>query len=73
MLIYYVQISIPLLGSNVLQLLCAPQEVVCVGLWNDLSLIWLLDEVFVALLLRKSDSILLGLEVDVCALHHICR
>lgn len=48
-------------------------EVVGVCLWNELALIGLLNKVFVSLLLREQDGVLLGLEVDVSALHDIAR
>lgn len=56
-----------------LQLLRGPQEVVRISLGRDLSRIRLLDEVLVALLLGKSNGILLGLEVNVRPLHEIAR
>lgn len=55
-----------------LQLLIAPQEVVRIRLDRKLPLIRLLHKVLIALLLRKSDSFLPALEVDVCALHEVC-
>ena len=63
----------PLLRPNMLQLLVRPQEVIRIRLRDDLSRIWLLNEVLVALLLCESDSILLRLEIDVCSLHEVCR
>lgn len=58
-----------LLGTDVLQLLWAVHEVVGVSLGNDSALVGLLDKVFVTLLVGKVDGILLGLEVEVGALH----
>lgn len=46
-------------------------KVVGICLGNEFALIGLLDKVFVALLLRKQNGVLLGLEVDVSALHDI--
>lgn len=48
-------------------------EVVGVGLGNELAHIGLLDEVLVALLVGKVDSILLGLELESLAVHEVCR
>lgn len=45
------------------------QEVVCIRLGGELPHIRLLNEIFITLLLRKFDSILLALEVQVCTLH----
>ena len=66
-------ISDALLCPDVLQLVGRVEEVVCVGLWCELSRVGLLDKVLVALLLGEMDGILLGLEVDVCSLHEISR
>lgn len=49
------------------------REVVRVGLRNEPAVIRLLHEVFIALLLSKFDSIVLGLELQVGTLHAICR
>lgn len=49
------------------------QEVVRVRLGRDLTALWLLDEVLVALLLGKVDGVLLGVEVQVRALHVVAR
>lgn len=65
--------SIPLLRPNMLQLLIAPQKVISIGLRDNFPTVRLLDKVFVSLLLRKPDSILLALEVQMCALHEISR
>lgn len=48
-------------------------EVVGICLGNELALIGFLNKVFVSLLLRKQDGVLLGFEVDVSALHDIAR
>lgn len=42
-----------------------------ISLWSELSDLWLLHKVTVALLLSESDSILLGLELDGSSLHEI--
>jgi len=65
--------NIPLLRPNMLQLLVTPQKVVRVRLREDLPAIRLLDKVFISLLLRKPDGVLLALEVEMCALHEIGR
>lgn len=48
-------------------------EVVGVSLGNKLALIWLLDKIFIALLLRKQNGVFLRLEVQMCTLHAIRR
>ena len=48
-------------------------EVVGVCLGNEFAFIGLLNKVFVSLLLRKQDGVLLRLEVNVSALHEITR
>ena len=58
---------------DVLDLLRLVDEVVSVGPGNESALIGLLHKVFVSLLLGEQDSILLGLEVQVGALHAIGR
>lgn len=62
-----------LLGTDVLKLLWAVHEVVGVSLGDDSALVGLLDKVLVALLVGEVDGILLGLEVEVGALHVIGR
>lgn len=62
-----------LLGTDVLQLLGAVNEVVGVGLGDDSALVGLLDKVLVSLLVGKVDGIFLGLEVEVGALHVVGR
>jgi hypothetical protein len=62
-----------LLGTDVLQSLGAVQEVVGVSLGDDFALVGLLDKVFVALLVGEVDGIVLGLEVEVGALHVVGR
>lgn len=62
-----------LLGTDVLQSLWAVQEVVGVSLGDDFALVGLLDKVLVALLVGKVDSIVLGLKVEVGALHVVGR
>ena len=54
-----------------LELLRLVKEVVGIGLRHEPALIRLLHKVFVALLLGKSNSILLGLELEVGSLHAI--
>lgn len=56
-----------------LELLGFVKEVVRVGLGHEAALVRLLDKILIALLLGKSDGILLGLELDVGALHTIGR
>lgn len=60
-----------LLRPNLLQLLRTVHKLVCICLGNHLPLIWLLHEKLITLLVGKSNGILLGLEVEVCALHEI--
>lgn len=62
-----------LLGADVLELLGAVHEVVGVCFGDDPALVRLLDKVLVALLVGEVDGIVLGLEVEVCALHEIGR
>lgn len=62
-----------LLGTDVLQLLWAVHEVVGVCLGDDFALVGFLDEVLVALLVGKVDGVVLGLEVQVGALHVVGR
>lgn len=62
-----------LFGSNVLQLLGRIKKVVGVDLGSDLTRVGLLDKVFVTLFFREMNGVLLGLEVDVCALHKVSR
>lgn len=63
--------SSPLLRPNVLQLVGRVEEVVRVGLGRDLAALGLLHEVLIALLVGEVDGILLGLEVELGALHHV--
>lgn len=56
-----------------LQLLRAIHEVVGIYLGQDPPLIWLLDKILVALLLRKVHGILSRLEIQMRALHAIRR
>lgn len=56
-----------------LDLLRFVNEVVRISLRNESALIWLLNKILIALLLRKHDGILLGLEVQMSALHIISR
>lgn len=58
-------------GLDVLELPVLVKEVVGVGLGDEAALIRLLDEVLVSLLLGKGNGILLGLELDVGALHAV--
>lgn len=60
-----------LFGSHHLEFFGAVEELVGVGLGDDSSLVGLLDEEFVTLLFSKVDSVLLGLEVEVGALHGV--
>lgn len=48
-------------------------EVVRVRFGRDLSLVRFLDKVLVSLLTGESNSVFLGLEVYMCALHEIGR
>lgn len=64
---------IRLFGLDVLELTRRVDEVVCVRLGHEPTLIWLLNEVFVSLLLRKPDGLVLCPEVDMGALHAIRR
>ena len=48
-------------------------KLVGISLWNKLSHVGLLHKVFVALLLSKQDRVLFRLEVEMGALHAICR
>lgn len=48
-------------------------EVVRVGLRNEPAVVGLLDKVFISLLLGESDGVVLALELQVGALHAICR
>lgn len=48
------------------------EEVVRIRLGSKVSLVGLLDVVLVTLLLSKANGVLLGLEVDVGALHGVC-
>ena len=54
-----------------LQLLITPQKVIRISLRHNFPHIRLLHKILISLFLRKSDSILFALEVDVCALHEI--
>lgn len=56
-----------------LELLGLVVEVVGVGLGNKSALVGLLNEIFVSLLLREHDGVLLRLELQVGALHAIGR
>lgn len=58
-------------GLNVLDLLGFVKEVVGVSLGHETALVWLLDKVFVSLLLGESNGIFLGLKFDVSALHSV--
>jgi hypothetical protein len=62
-----------LLCPDLLQLSGNVREVVGVCLGNELANIRLLDEVLVALLVSKIDSILLGLELNAVAVHEVSR
>lgn len=62
-----------LFGLNVLQFLWLVHEVVRISLGHESALVRFLDKILIALLLSKVDGILLGLEVEVCALHAISR
>lgn len=48
-------------------------KVIRVGLGGKPTLIRLLDKEFISLLLRKPDGVLLGLEIQIGALHAVCR
>lgn len=61
------------LRSDMLQLSRAVQEVVCICLGYDPSLVRLLHEIFITLLLREPYSIIFAFEADVCSLHEITR
>lgn len=58
-------------GLDVLELPVLVKEVVGISLGDEAALIRLLNEVFVSLLLGKSNGILLRVELDVGALHAI--
>lgn len=58
-------------GLDVLELLVLEKEVVGVSLGDETALIGLLDKVLISLLLGESNGILLGLELDVGALHAV--
>lgn len=58
-------------GLDVLELLRLVKEVVGISLGHEPALIRLLHKVFIALLLGKGNGILLGLELEVGALHGI--
>lgn len=62
-----------LFGLDVLELARRMVEVVCVGLGGNPTLIRLLNEELIPLLLCKPDGIFLGLEIDIGALHAVCR
>lgn len=61
----------PLLGPDEFKLLWCIQEVIGVGFGRKSPLVWLLDKVLVALLFGKVDSLLLGIELELGALHKI--
>ena len=56
-----------------LKLLVLVEEVVRVSLGCEAALVGLLDKIFIALLVGESDRILLGIELEVGALHSIGR
>lgn len=60
-----------LLCAHRLELLGAVKELVGVSLGDNSPLVGLLDKEFVALLLGKVDGVVLGLEVQMCALHEV--
>lgn len=60
-----------LLCPDLLQLSRHVYKVVSVGLGHKLAHVGLLDEVLVALLVSKVDSVLLGLELDAVAVHEV--
>lgn len=62
---------ISLLRPHLLQLARAVHELGSVGLGHTLALVGLLHEVLVALLVRKVDRVLLGVEVEASALHGV--
>lgn len=62
-----------LFRSDDLELLGAVCEVVGVCLGHKLPLVRLLHKVFVALLVRKVDGVLLRLELYPVAIHEVCR
>lgn len=60
-------------GLDVLELLRLMKEVVCISFGNKPTLIRLLNKVFIALFLSKGNGILLRLELQMGALHVVCR
>jgi len=64
---------IPLLGPDQLHLSWYVSEVVGIRLRHELPLIGLLDEVLIALLVRKINGVLLGLELYPVTVHEIGR
>lgn len=63
----------PSFRGYLFQLLGAMHEIIRIGFWNKSPLIWLLNEIFVALLHSKIDSSFFRFEVQMCTLHGICR
>lgn len=62
-----------LFRPDVLELPGGVQEVVGVGLGGKLARVWLLNKVFITLLLSKVNGVLLAFEVDVGSLHEVTR
>lgn len=62
-----------LFRADVLELVGCVHKVVGVGLGGKFALLGRLDKVLVPLLFGEGDGVLLGLEVEVGALHHVAR
>lgn len=70
---YIIQREVKSFGLDMFERLGFMNEVVSIGLGHETALIRLLDKVFIALLLRKIDGVLLRLELQVGSLHAISR
>lgn len=70
--VFFIPASTLLCPHN-LELLRYMGKVVGIGLGNKLPLVRLLHKVFIALLVRKGDGILLGLELDPVTVHEVGR
>lgn len=69
----YMIASSRLFGLDVLELLGLVDKVVGVSLGDETTLVRFLDKVFVALLLREGNGILLRVELDVSSLQAVGR
>ena len=66
-------VSLNLLGPNMLQLFGTVYKLVRIRLGNDPPFVRFLHVVFIALLVRKIDSVFSALEVEMSALHRVSR